>query len=314
MRIFVIGGTGFIGRRVTTRLARDGHDLWVLHRGKTRANLPDTVRRIRGTRDDLASSADRIARASPDVIVDMVPYTEAHVTSLLEVLDAVSHIPSRAVVISSSDVYRNYDGWRGVSDHEPDPVPLDSSSPLREAYYPYRGKDLDFAYTDAYDKILVERRYREGPIPAVILRLPAVYGPAVESDRFAPYLSMMLDGSPVIRLSESHARWTWTHGYVDNVAAAIALATTDGEGRNRVYNLGESSTPTVLERLEMLRDATGWSGSIDVVPATRLREDEIVPGNWRYHLEIDSSHFHARTGFVPPVSPGEALEQVVERH
>lgn len=35
MRLLVLGGTGFVGRHVTTRLLEMGHEVAVFHRGPT---------------------------------------------------------------------------------------------------------------------------------------------------------------------------------------------------------------------------------------------------------------------------------------
>ena len=46
----------------------------------------------------------------------------------------------RYVVLSSGDVYRNYDGLQRRYDGPPDPTPLSEDAPLREQLYPYRDK------------------------------------------------------------------------------------------------------------------------------------------------------------------------------
>ena len=46
--------------------------------------------------------------------------------------------------------------------------------------------------------------------------------------------------------------WRWTHGYVENVAAAIALAATHPDAAGKTYNVGEAITPTIAERLQHL--------------------------------------------------------------
>lgn len=46
MQVLVIGGTGFVGPRIVTRLSRLGHEVTVAHRGETEADLPASVRHI----------------------------------------------------------------------------------------------------------------------------------------------------------------------------------------------------------------------------------------------------------------------------
>jgi nucleoside-diphosphate-sugar epimerase len=57
MRVLAIGATGFIGPHVVRRLLRRGHDVAVLHRGRTSAGLPDGVQHVRGDRSALGDVA-----------------------------------------------------------------------------------------------------------------------------------------------------------------------------------------------------------------------------------------------------------------
>ncbi|NBC16358.1 MAG: NAD-dependent epimerase/dehydratase family protein [Bacteroidetes bacterium] len=310
MTILAIGATGFIGPHVVRQLAQQGHDVTVFHRGETSADLPGAIRHLHGDRNTLSEHRAAFERLAPDVVIDLVPYTEAQAQ---QAVDVFSGLAERLVAISSSDVYRNYDGWRGASDHDPDPVPLDEDAPLRETRYPYRGHDdIDFAYADDYDKLLVEQvvMSAEG-LASTILRLPAVYGPGDAQHRFAPYLRRMDDDRPAILMDERQARWRWTHGYVENVAAAIVQATTDDRAARRIYNVGEAKTPTEAERVEALGRVVGWTGKVVPLPADQLPEHLQAPFDWRYELATDTRRFREEVGFRPPVPVKEALRRTV---
>jgi nucleoside-diphosphate-sugar epimerase len=72
MKILVIGGTGFIGPYVIRDLLARGHEIAVFHRGETPGTLPDSVRRIRGNRNDIAAQRAEFERFSPAVVVDFI--------------------------------------------------------------------------------------------------------------------------------------------------------------------------------------------------------------------------------------------------
>jgi len=239
-----------------------------------------------------------------------VPYTEAQIRQTVEVFAGLA---DRLVVVSSSDVYLNYDGWRGESEHPPDPVPLQEDAPLREKYYPYRGyEELDFEWADDYDKILVEKAAKSSSaLSSTILRLPAVYGPANEQHRLRAHLQRMVDERPFILLGERQAQWRWTHGYVDNVAAAIALAATDEQAAGGVYNVGERETPTEVQRVRKLAEIVGWTGEVVALPHQELPDHLQAPFNWQYELATDTSRIRDELGYREPVSWEEALEQTV---
>jgi nucleoside-diphosphate-sugar epimerase len=280
----------------------------VFHRGRTPAALPGAVKVLHGDRNALAEHADAIAAAGPDVVVDVVPYTEAQAQQAVDVCGAVA---DRLVAVSSSDVYRNYDGWRGESDHVPDPVPLVEDAPLRDTLYPYRGQEgLDFEYTADYEKILVERVVMEARrVRGTVLRLPAVYGPGDPLHRLGPYVRRMADRRPAILMSEGEATWRWTHGYVENVAAAIATAATHSETDGEVYNVGEADTPPERERVRELGAAVGWNGNVVAMPADKLPPALQPQGHWAYELATDTRRLHNDLGVGPPVSRTEALRR-----
>ncbi|MDQ3820911.1 MAG: NAD-dependent epimerase/dehydratase family protein [Acidobacteriota bacterium] len=142
MHILIIGGTRFMGPRVVRRLADEGHAVTLFHRGETKADLPEGVKEILGPRRDLSSFAGEFRAAKPDVVLDMIAYTEEDARDLVNVFKGVAR---RAVVISSADVYRAYGRLLLLESGPPDPVPFSENAPLRETLYPRRAhaKALD---------------------------------------------------------------------------------------------------------------------------------------------------------------------------
>jgi nucleoside-diphosphate-sugar epimerase len=309
MRIFAIGATGFIGRHVVSRLLAAGHEIAVLHRGETVAPLPVSIRILRGNRDRPDDYRRHVEQFAPDVVVDMIPYTEQQAR---DVATVVRRSGARVVAISSGDVYRNYDGFRGNATAPPDPVPLAESAPLRDTRYPYRGQSLPFAYTNDYDKILVERTLLDDPeVRASIVRLPAVYGPDDKQHRLRPWLELMRMGSASVVLGEAQASWRWTRGFVENVAAAIALIVTDDRSTGRIYNTGDDATFTEYEWVTRIAAVMGWDADVQVVPDAELPAERRQPGDWRYALWMDTAALGTELGFAPPVGVDEALRRTV---
>jgi nucleoside-diphosphate-sugar epimerase len=311
MKIVVIGGTGFIGSSVVLGLNARGHDVAVFSRGERECELPRSVTHIRGDRDRLGDSREAIREFEPDAVVDFILFTEAQAQGLVDVM---APLVERIVGISSCDVYRNYDGVRGRSRHVPDPVPLAESAPLRENYFPYRqDAEIKFEYADDYEKILVEEVLnRAQDVFTTVLRLPAVYGPGDRQHRFGRYIRQMKSGADEVRFPADKAEWRFTHGFVENVAAAIAEATAHPAASDRTFNVGESVTPTFEERLEQLAVVAEWDGEIVPTPSEELPEDQREPGDWDYDLAIDTSRFADELDFKAPVDRRTALRRTVE--
>jgi nucleoside-diphosphate-sugar epimerase len=243
MRVLVIGGTGFIGSWITAQLLEQGAQAIVLHRGRRGADaLPrGAVSVISDAPLGAAASYESALRqGEPDAAIHVLAMVEADATAAVSVLSGRA---GRAVLISSGDVYRAYGRFIRTEPGTAEPTPLHAdASPLRERLYPYRTPDTPpGSLAHDYDKILVERAFRAAPsLPAVVLRLPKVYGAGGNGDLATVYGFA------------AHPRWRWTHGYVENVAFAAALAARHPDAPGRTYNVGEETTPTVAERLAHL--------------------------------------------------------------
>jgi nucleoside-diphosphate-sugar epimerase len=285
MRIIIIGGTHFMGPHVVRELAAGGHEVTVFHRG---AGCHDPTH-VHGDRKNLPRDLHG------DVVIDMWCMTEAdaRVTS--------DHFrDERRVVISSADVYRQYDGLWGRYDGLPDPVPLRETAPVREKLYPYR----EGRFND-YEKILVERILAGKR--TTILRLPAVYGPNDEQHRFAGWLAQMDSGREVIRIDARQAGWRWTRGFSENVADAIVLAALDERAPGKTYNVGEPDAPIDEEWLRMVAEAAGWRGRIE-------RGDDVegtLPLRFQYDLFTDTSAIRRELGYRERVGREDALSKTV---
>jgi nucleoside-diphosphate-sugar epimerase len=155
---------------------------------------------------------------------------------------AFAGIAQRLVALSSGDVYRAYGVFKGIEEGPLEPIPLRESSPLRSRLYPYRTNNTrPEALEYYYDKILVERTIAaDARLPTTVLRLPKVYGAGDNADLATVYGF------------RAHPQWRWTHGFVENVAQAIAAAVESEAASGRIYNVGEETTPTIAERLHYL--------------------------------------------------------------
>jgi nucleoside-diphosphate-sugar epimerase len=311
MRILIIGGTRFIGPYVVRCLTDAGHSVTLFHRGETKADLPAAVNHIYGDRRDLPSFINEFKTAAPDVVLDMIPYTEEDARVLMHVFKTLA---PRVVAISSADVYRAYGCLLRLETGAPDPVPLNEEAPLRETLYPYRahaeGPD-DFKYH--YDKILVERVVMsDEELPATVLRLPAVYGVSDPQHRLFDYLKRMDDGRPAILLEEGLTHWRWTRGYVENVADAIALAVTDERAANRIYNVGEHEALTEADWVQSIGEAAGWNGRVVSMPKDSLPEHLRMDSDCAHHLFTDTSRIRTELGYDERISREESLRRTIK--
>jgi len=311
MRILIIGGTRFIGPHVVRHLVSAGHEVTLFHRGETKIDLLG-INEFHGDRHALSSFATEFKAVAPDVVLDMIPFTEEDALNLMNVFKGIAR---RVVAISSADVYRAYGRLLRLETGAPDPVPLNEDAPLRESRYPRRahaeGED-DLAYN--YEKILVEQIVMSEPahLPGTILRLPAVYGPNDAQHRLFGYLKRMDDQRPVILLGEEMSRWRWTRGYVENVADAIALAVTDERATARIYNVGEPEAFTESDWVHAIGHAAGWDGEIIIAHKDHLPAHLLTAADYDHQLVTDTSRIRTELGYSERISQQEALHETID--
>lgn len=298
----MLGGTGFIGGYVVRALVAEGHDVTVFHRGLDEPRLPHGARHVHGSFARLADHRDDFRRLKPEVVLDMVPSVDkgGHGVTLLR------GIAARAVVISSGDVYRAFGRLWKSEPGPPDPVPLREDSPLRALPAP----DATAAYD--FDNLDVERAARaDAELPATILRLPATHGPGDRQHRLARYVRAMQDGRPAIVLGETQARWRWSRGYVENVAAAVARAVVDERAAGRVYNVAAEPALAEADWIRAIGGVMEWRGEVRAVPDERLPVSLRYPFDFTQHLELDSAAIRSELGFREAVDETEGLQRTV---
>jgi nucleoside-diphosphate-sugar epimerase len=311
LRVILVGGTGFLGPHVAAQLLRMGHRVIVYHRGEHEPALPYGIEHVHSplAARPVTRFPSELTSLACDVVVGMHVMGEADARAIA---DSFRGIARRAVLISSADVYRAYGVVRGTEPGPPDPAPLSEDSPLRERLYPYRDGSRSQDPNYVYEKILAEREIaRHRDLPATILRLPAVYGPGDEQRRFFPYLRRMQDRRPAIVLEKGMAAWRWTHGYVENIAHAIALVVDQDKAAGRVYNVGEPVTSSTEERVLRLARVTGWEGRIVALPAESCPPHLRLPGNFGQRIELDSSRIREELGYKEPVSEQDAFRRTI---
>jgi len=306
MKVVIIGGTNYIGPPVVRRLFALGNEVAVFHRGQTETALPPGVEHILGDRHQLDGHAAEFRRFGPEVVVDMIAFTERDAIGLVETFRGLAR---RSVVISSADVYRAYGRFLGLEPGPVEPTPLTEDAPLRTVLFPYRqqakGPD-DFRYT--YDKIPVERVVLGDPnLPGTVLRLPMVHGPGDPYRRLSPYLKRMNDGRCAIVLDEAMARWKCPRGYVENVAAAIASAVMDDGAAGRIYNVAEPVAYTEAEWVRKIGEVIGWRGEVVTVPRGRIP----LPYRNDQALDTDSGRIRRELGLTDVVASQVALGRTV---
>jgi nucleoside-diphosphate-sugar epimerase len=314
MRFLLIGGTGFIGPPLARELQRLGHTVAVFHRGKNDTSL-ETVESIIGDRDQLNEHKEQFRRFAPDVVIDLILSSGPQAEILMATFQGIA---KRVVAISSMDVYRAAGILHGTEPGPLEPLPLTEDSRLRQNLNVYPPETLKILQTvfawvnDAYDKIPVERAVLSNPdFPATILRLPMVYGPGDHLHRLFSLLKRIQDGRSKILYSAEMAAWRWSRGYVENVAAAIALAACAKQAAGRIYNVCEEPALSELGWAKKIAEHAGWHGEFVILPWERTPKHLLPPGNTAQHWVASSERIRRELGFSESVSTEDGIRRTI---
>jgi nucleoside-diphosphate-sugar epimerase len=297
MRVLLLGGTRFIGPYVVRELAERGHDVTIVHRGETEAELPESVRHVHASFDALP--LDELHALDPEVVVDMVPLVRADAARLR----AFAGVAERAVAVSSADVYRAFGRLRRSEPGPPDPVPLAEDAPLRT-----------IVIDPGYDKVGVEEELTCGDaLPVAILRAPAIHGPRDRQRRLREYAWRIADSRPAILLDERVAGWRWVRGYVENAAAAVVAAIERAPSAHRVYNVADAEQHDEAAWVRRIAAVAGWNGDVVIAPAGSAPGSESLDElDLAQDVVLDTTRIRSELGWSEPLDEAEGIRRTLE--
>jgi len=301
MRVVVIGGTEFIGRRLVDELVGRGDEVLIVHRGRTEPDDATTCAHLHVDRADFGAVADRVRAFRPDAVVDNIALTRRDVDAVLP------HLPDvPIVVLSSMDVYRAF-GLLLADDDSPLPVPIDESAPLRPDRYPYAGRGIGL---DDYDKLDVEPAYlaRGG----TVLRLAMIYGPHDSQRREEFVLRRVRAGRT--RIPVGPAATVFTRLHVDDAAGAVVAALDrPAAAAGEVFNIGEPASFSMRAWMRVILTAAGHDAELVRVPDGDLPADLRLTRATTQHVVVSSRKATDRLGWRP-ADPAESVARSVRWH
>lgn len=299
--IVILGGEGFIGRRVSALFCQLGHSVYTVEPRSAASgsslDLDDRVVRLKGS----ASERERLVEIADDVSADsVINLAYARGLSIADEMDVMCagiwntleaarlSGASRVTLASSIRVY-------GPQFVHGDEVTLNESSPClpvtRYGHYKLLGERLASDYREQYR------------LQATALRIPLVYGSDIRRGAFdvaLPAISAANRTSAVMTVDPA-ARQCLAH--VEDVARAlVSLADPDmGEPDWPIYELGG----VVASYRQMVEIATRLEPSIQI-----RFEDSSEHPEYDFAYRVDGSRLAAEYG-ISHRSLEEGYEEVI---
>ena len=251
MRVLVLGGTRFIGRRLVELLAAREHEVVVFSRDKLSLHLPGPVKAVRGERADRTALERLFSGGGYDCVVDNIAFGSAAVSELAALGgDRIG----RYVLMSTAWVYAVLPPEVGRVFAENDLRPGSISLPYRAVAV--RGlPDLTRRYIA--EKIAAEAAAFQMEVPVTILRPAMVSGRIDHNDRIGFYVRRVMDGGPVLLLEGGgqpfHLLW------VDDLARSMVGLIEADCPRRSVFNIAPSERVSTAEIVSLIEEGLGRS-------------------------------------------------------
>jgi nucleoside-diphosphate-sugar epimerase len=293
MKVTVLGGTRFIGRRVVGDLVARGDEVLVVHRGETEPDDLPECRHLHSSRADFATVASQVREFAPDAVIDMLAMSRSDVDSVLP------HLPdAQLVLLSSMDVYEAF--WLVLDgNREGEPVPLNEQSRTREIRYPYAKSG---ERPSDYDKLDVEPSYVERG--ATVLRLAMIYGEHDRQRREEFILRRVRAGRT--RIPVGAGDWLWSRAYVGDVSAAILATLGNPAVAGEIINIGEPAVRSMRGWATEILAAAGHEAELVTVPDAAVPDDLWITRTWHQHVVFDGYKAGRLLGWRPDPAAGLA--------
>jgi nucleoside-diphosphate-sugar epimerase len=248
MKILILGGSTFVGRRMVDLLVREGHDVSVLNRGKTASSLPPGVGRIVGDRTSTQSMRAALDGTEWDAVIDVSGFVMAAGGGEFEELLGLLDGRVGAYVFVSSIMAFEPSGimpWREDAATTSDPVTT------------YGG------FKAHAERAILDLHASTG-FPGSVARPAAIYGPEnnIHDMETAMFLRLRR-GLPILLPHEGLV--TTSYGHVDDLCRNLLEMAQLPAAAGEVVNItGEGASSRAFT--ELLADIAGVDPDILVLP------------------------------------------------
>ena len=248
MKVLVIGGTLFIGRRLVDELLKNGHDVTVLHR-QPKHDLGRRVENLVADRNDAASLTEALVGRRFEAVYDNV-YDWERGTSAAQVEATVRACSgdwlSRYIFMSSVAAYGD-----GLNHKESDPLAPDyHASP--------------YVRQKAGTERLLFRMHSQSGLPVVTFRPPFIYGAGNPYYREQFFWDRLRAGRPVVIPGDGHRLMQFV--YVHDLVQAMVRSLEEPRAIGEAFNIGDPKPCTQAELVERLAKVAGADPTIVRIP------------------------------------------------
>ncbi len=240
MRVLVIGGTGFLSKKIVKELLNKLHTVSVFNRGESPNLLQQdsNLKFIKGNRDNIEDLQKVLTTNVFDAVYDMIAYTENQSKDAVHVFKGRI---GRFIHCSTISVYM-------ISNDVQCPITEDQSNKKIMDYFARNPFGMDYGINKRRCEDILWNEHNDITFPVTILRPTFIAGPEDPSKRDFFWIQRMLDQKPL--LIPGSGDFAFQQVFIDDVAKAFCdildYEITNGNAYNiaaeEVYSLNEYIT------------------------------------------------------------------------
>ncbi len=314
MDILITGGAGFIGSHLAEKLLSDGHNVIAMDDLSTgqMSNLDEASKHpnfefVKGTildRDLVQELVDRteltfhLAAAVGVKLIMEQPSQSilTNITGTENVLKAALKDKKTVFVASTSEVYGK---TSKVPFCEDDDLVIGATVNLRWSY----------ACTKTLDEFLALSYAYEQQLPVVVLRFFNTTGPR-QTGRYGMvvpnFVNSALANEPIYVHGTGDQSRCFSH--VKDVVESLVRLMNTPESRGQVFNIGGDQEISIMDLAKTVKEATGSSSEIKVIPYT-----DVYPHGFEdmQRRQPNTSRLHAMINFRPTTPLIEIINDLI---
>ncbi|MDR1563123.1 MAG: NAD-dependent epimerase/dehydratase family protein [Dysgonamonadaceae bacterium] len=263
MKILIIGGTGTISAAISHLLKEQGHELWIINRGRNNDMLPNNVHIILSDIWDEKKVTAMLDGLYFDCVADFIAFTPADIERDYRLFGGRTN---QYIFISSASAYRKSFSGDLITE----------STPLANPYWQYSRDKI------ACENLLM-RLYNEQGFPATIIRPSHTYDlrkvpTAIHGSHGSwSVVKRIMDGKPVIIHGDGNSLWTLTHS--TDFAAAFAGLVVNTDAIGEAVHITSDEALTWNQIYGFISAAAGKP-----LKATHIATDILVSAGKKYDL------------------------------
>ncbi len=242
MKIFIIGGTGFISSHLTGQLLKKGYEVTIFNRGLTRSNIESHENLIikYGDRNDTDQLSGAVNKSGYDAVFDMMAFNPEQTKCAERIFRGKT---GRFIHCSTVSVYM-------ISDEVSCPVTEDQYARSVMPDWPRNPFGMGYGIEKRRCEEYLWERHHNTDFPVTILRPTYVSGPGDPARRDYFWIQRILDGQPL--LVPGSGDCAFQQVYVEDVASVFASVLDFPMTIGEAYNVAGEEIFSLNEYLDRL--------------------------------------------------------------